>query len=364
MPQFLCVSLVLLGTWSGWACSNPADGTTLPEGPANVGLAEVASGLSMPLYLTAPPGDTDRLFIVEKGGTIRIVKAGSLLSAAFLDIGALVSTGSEQGLLGLAFDPDYGSNGRFFVHYTDQGGNTRVSTFVRSAGDPDLADPGSEQLVLSVDQPFANHNGGQLVFGPDGYLYLGLGDGGSGGDPQGRGQDLTDLLGSILRLDVRTATPYAIPADNPFAGRTDVRPEVWSYGLRNPWRFGFDRATGDLYVGDVGQNAWEEVDVSPATQGGGKALNFGWNIMEGKHCFGTNSCSQTGLDPSDPRVRSRPGLLDYRGATCTGGRRFRRFRGTISTATTVEDGSAAFVFRRGRRRTRPSGPRSRRAARF
>jgi glucose/arabinose dehydrogenase len=295
MRRFPLFSLVLFGAWSAWACSNPADGTTPPEDTANVGLVEVASGLSSPLYLTAPPGDADRLFIVEKGGTIRIVKGGSLLPTAFLDIRALVSTGSEQGLLGLAFDPDYATNGRFAVHYTDLAGNTRVSTFVPSAGDPDRADPGSEQLVLTADQPFDNHNGGQLVFGPDGYLYLGLGDGGSGGDPQGRGQDLTDLLGSILRLDVRTATPYAIPADNPFAGRTDARPEVWSYGLRNPWRFSFDRTTGDLYVGDVGQGAWEEVDVSPAAEGAGKAVNFGWNTMEGRHCFGTNNCDQTGL---------------------------------------------------------------------
>ncbi len=295
MRRFSCCSLILLGAWSGWACSNSTGSTTPPDGSANVGLAEVASGLSAPLYLTAPPGDTDRLFIVEKGGTIRIVKGGSLLSTAFLDISALVSTGSEQGLLGLAFDPDYATNGRFVVHYTDLTGNTRVSTFVRSATDPDLADPGTGQLVLAAEQPFSNHNGGQLVFGPDGYLYLGLGDGGSGGDPQGRGQDLTDLLGSILRLDVRTATPYAIPPNNPFAGRTDVRPEIWSYGLRNPWRFSFDRTTGDLYVGDVGQNAWEEVDVSPAAQGAGKAVNFGWNIMEGRHCFGASSCDQTGL---------------------------------------------------------------------
>jgi glucose/arabinose dehydrogenase len=295
MRRFACCSLVLLGVWSGWSCSNSANGTTPPDGAPNIGLAEVASGLSMPLYLTAPPGDTDRLFIVEKGGAIRIVKGGALLPTAFLDIHTLVSGGSEQGLLGLAFDPDYGTNGRFAVHYTDQAGNTRVSTFLRSAGDPDLADPGSEQLVLAAEQPFENHNGGQLVFGPDGYLYLGLGDGGSGGDPQGRGQDLTDLLGSILRLDVRTATPYAIPADNPFAGRTDVRPEVWSYGLRNPWRFSFDRATGDLYVGEVGQNTWEEVDVSPKADGAGKAINFGWNIMEGKHCYGANSCDRTGL---------------------------------------------------------------------
>ena len=285
---------VMCSAWL-WGCSDPVgSSTTPPTGQVSVGLVEVASGLSFPLYVTAPPGDTSRLFIVEKTGAIRIVKGGSLLPAAFLDIGPLVSGGSEQGLLGLAFDPEYAANGRFVVHYTDAAGNTRVSIFLRSSGDPDVADPGSEQIVLTTEQPFENHNGGQLLFGPDGYLYLGLGDGGSGGDPSGRGQDLTDLLGSILRLDVRT-TPYVIPPDNPFAGRSDVRPEIWSYGLRNPWRFSFDRATGDLYVGDVGQSAWEEVDVSPAAEGAGKATNFGWNIMEGKHCYAAPTCTQAGL---------------------------------------------------------------------
>ncbi len=294
-----------------WGCSDPAASSPpLPSGPASVGLLEVASGLSTPLYITAPPGDTARLFIVEKTGAIRIVKAGSLLPVPFLDIGTLVSSGSEQGLLGLAFDPDYATTGRFVVHYTDVAGNTRVSTFVRSSSDPDVADPASEQLVISAEQPFPNHNGGQLLFGPDGNLYLGLGDGGSGGDPLGRGQDLTDLLGSILRLDIRTA-PYVVPPDNPFAGRTDVRAEVWSYGLRNPWRFSFDRATGDLYIGDVGQSAWEEVDVSPAADGAGKATNFGWSIMEGKHCYAASSCDESGLALPVLGVRSRPGLFHH-----------------------------------------------------
>jgi glucose/arabinose dehydrogenase len=291
-------STIVVGIWSAacWACSDPASSSPpLPAGPVSVALLQVTSGLSTPLYVTAPPGDTARIFIVEKTGAIRIVKNGSLLPAPFLDIGSQVSGGGEQGLLGLAFDPAYVTNGRFVVHYTDAAGNTRVSTFTRSSGDPDLADPGSEQIILTAEQPFPNHNGGQLLFGPDGNLYLGLGDGGAEGDPQGRGQDLTDLLGSILRLDIRTTSPYAIPADNPFAGRLDARPEIWSYGLRNPWRFSFDRASGDLYIGDVGQSAWEEVDVSPASDGAGKATNFGWNIMEGKHCYAKASCDQTGL---------------------------------------------------------------------
>ena len=289
--------MFVFGIWSAvtWACSDSVESSpALPSGPASVGVVEVVSGLSQPLYVTAPPGDTARLFIVEKTGAIRIVKSGALLPPAFLDISTLVSGGSEQGLLGLAFHPDYATNGRFFVHYTDVAGNTRVSAFTRSSTDPDLADPASEQLVIATEQPFPNHNGGQLLFGPDGDLYLGLGDGGSGGDPQGRGQDLTDLLGSILRLDVESA-PYVVLNDNPFAGRSDARPEIWSYGLRNPWRFSFDRSTGDLYIGDVGQSAWEEVDVSPAPDGAGKGSNFGWNLMEGKHCYATSTCDQSGL---------------------------------------------------------------------
>lgn len=277
------------------ACGSDSTAPSLPEGTVGVRLEAVATGVGYPLYVTAAPGDSSRIFIVDKGGTIRIVKDGALLPAPFLDMTSLVSTGGEQGLLGLAFDPGYATNGRFVVHYTDTGGNTRVSTFARSGADPDLADPASEQVVLTAEQPFGNHNGGQLLFGPDGLLYLGLGDGGSGGDPDGRGQDLTDLLGSILRLDLRATSPYTIPAENPFAGTPEARPEIWSYGLRNPWRFSFDRATGDLYIGDVGQNQWEEVDVSPAAEGGGRGVNFGWNIMEGLHCYASASCEQSGL---------------------------------------------------------------------
>jgi glucose/arabinose dehydrogenase len=194
----------------------------------------------------------------------------------------------------LAFDPDYASTGHFVVHYTDTNGDTHLSQFTVSS-DPDVADPASEQVILTADQPYNNHNGGQVLFGPDGMLYLGLGDGGSEGDPQGRGQDLSDLLGSILRLDVRSTSPYAVPPDNPFVGQAGVQPEVWSYGLRNPWRFSFDRTTGDLYIGDVGQDSFEEVDVAPAAAGSGKGLNFGWNIMEGTHCYNASTCNQSGL---------------------------------------------------------------------
>ncbi|HEU5305070.1 MAG TPA: PQQ-dependent sugar dehydrogenase, partial [Gemmatimonadales bacterium] len=185
------------------------------------------------------------------------------------------------------------SNGRFIVHYTDAAGDTRLSSFQVSS-DPDVADGASEQVILSADQPYSNHNGGQVVFGPDGFLYLGLGDGGSGGDPEGRGQDLSDLLGALLRIDVESGSPYAIPSDNPFIGVSGASPEVWSYGLRNPWRFSFDRATGDLYVADVGQNRFEEINVSPAIDGAGKGLNYGWSLMEGAHCF-TSGCDPSGL---------------------------------------------------------------------
>ena len=261
-----------------------------PAGTVPVGLQDIASGLSVPLYLTAPAGDPTRLFIVEKGGAIRVVKDGALLPTPFLDLTGRVSTGGEQGLFGLAFDPAYADNGRFVVHYTDVGGNTVVALFRVSADDADRADPASETIVLTAEQPFSNHNGGQILFGPDGMLYIGLGDGGGSGDPGGRGQALTDLLGSILRVDVRTGTGYTVPPDNPFLGRADANPEIWSFGLRNPWRFTFDPATGDLYIADVGQNAWEEVDVVPAAAGAGRGANFGWNVTEGRHCFAQANC--------------------------------------------------------------------------
>jgi hypothetical protein len=293
------------------ACSE--DGLAGPPIGTGARLEQVAAGLSSPLYLTAPPADA-RLFIVEKTGGIRIVKEGALLEAPFLDLSAKVSTGSEQGLLGMAFDPEYATNGRFVVHYTDLAGNTVLSRLQVSA-DPDRADPASEQLILTVAQPAPNHNGGQVAFGPDGFLYLGLGDG--GGDPQNRGQDLSDLLGSILRIDVRAGDPYVVPADNPFMESPAARAEIWSYGLRNPWRFSFDRANGDLYIADVGESQREEVDVSTAADGGGRAENYGWSVMEGSRCFRGPGCDQTGL--------TLP-LLEYthqEGCSITGGYVYR-----------------------------------------
>ena len=286
------LAVVLVALLAAAACGS-GGATAPPEGTVPVGLQEVASGLSFPVYLTAPPGDASRLFIVEKTGAIRIVKAGALLATPFLDLTGRVGTASEQGLLCLAFDPGYATNGRFVVHYTDVSGNTVVSAFRVATDDPDRADPTSESVLLTVQQPAPNHNGGQILFGSDGMLYVGLGDGGGSGDPEGTGQSLTDLLGDILRLDVSAGAGYTVPPDNPFAGRTDARPELWSIGLRNPWRFTFDPATGDLYVADVGESAWEEVDVVTAAQGAGRGANFGWSAMEGRHCFGGGGC-----DPS------------------------------------------------------------------
>jgi glucose/arabinose dehydrogenase len=264
-----------------------------PPGSATPGLQQIAAGLAFPLYLTSPVGD-NRLFIVQKGGAIRIIKEGALLTQPFLDLSGRVSEGDEEGLLGLAFPPDYKSTGRFFVHYTDLVSDTHVSLF-RVSDDPDRADPASELVLLTVEKPGRSHNGGQLQFGPDGQLYVGLGDGGSrNGQDDGRGQSLDDLLASILRIDVSSGTGYSVPPDNPFVGTAGARGEIWSYGLRNPWRFSFDRANGDLYIADVGEGHWEEVNRGTASEGAGRGSNYGWSRMEGRECL-VNGCDQTGL---------------------------------------------------------------------
>ena len=241
--------------------------------------------------MTAPPGDTQRLFVVEQSGAIRIIDQGVVQGTAFLTIPSLSSVG-EQGLLSVAFHPLYNANGLFYVYYTDASGDTRVERYSVST-DPNVADASSASLVLAVGQPAGNHNGGLLKFGPDGYLYIGLGDGGGSNDQFQNGQDSTTLLGSLLRIDVDGGTPYAIPPDNPFVGDPDARPEIWAYGLRNPWRYSFDRSTGDLFIADVGQGSWEEINRRPASSTGRE--NYGWNVMEGAHCFQSGSCDQTGL---------------------------------------------------------------------
>ena len=246
----------------------------------NVHLDPVMSGLGTPVAMSHTR-DT-RLFVVMQTGQIVIWDGTRRLSPPFLDIGSLVRSGGEQGLLGLAFHPLYHRNGFFFVNYTNLAGDTVIARYTVSATDPNRADPASARVILEVDQPFANHNGGQLEFGPDGYLYIGLGDGGSQNDPNNRAQNLGDLLGKILRIDVDRGNPYAIPPGNPFVNVSGARGEVWAYGLRNPWRFSFDSLTGDLWIADVGQGTREEIDFQPAASIGGE--NYGWRLMEGSLC--------------------------------------------------------------------------------
>ncbi len=251
-------------------------------------------GLSNPLDFQVPAGERARAFVVEQGGRIRVVRGGTLVAAPFLDIAARISAGGERGLLGLAFHPRYSENGRFYVNYTDRSGDTHISEFRASPPSADAVDPGTERELLFVRQPFANHNGGGLAFGNDGMLYAGLGDGGSGGDPLGNGQSLSTPLGKLLRMNVDAGTPFAVPSDNPFVARAGAFGAIWAYGLRNPWRFAFDRVTGDLFIADVGQNAVEEVDFAAAPRRGGE--NYGWNVMEGSRCYQPASgCNQTGL---------------------------------------------------------------------
>jgi glucose/arabinose dehydrogenase len=286
--QAVAIGLLLLASQANPQAGAPPAGDAGPaavaQPPADVQITvrwEVASDFVQPLQVTHAGDGSNRLFVVEQPGRIFIVEGSSVLPTPFLDIRSLVETaGSERGLLGLAFHPDYASNGLFYVDYTRAGDGATVIARYSVSSDPDVADPASATVLLTVAQPYANHNGGQIAFGPDGYLYASLGDGGSAGDPLDSGQDVTTLLGSILRLDVDGGAPYAIPPDNPFVGTTG-QDEIWDWGLRNPWRFSFDRLTGDLYIGDVGQALWEEIDFHAAGAPGG--LNFGWNCKEGTH---------------------------------------------------------------------------------
>ena len=266
--------------------------------------------LEQPLALAVRPGDPG-LYVAQKTGRVIAVRNGRVDPSPVLDLSEQVSLGSEQGLLGLAFSP---SGQHLYVNFTDTNGDTRVAGYAMRKG---RADPATRRDVLLVDQPYSNHNGGNLVFGPDGYLYIGLGDGGSGGDPHGNGQSLTTLLGKMLRVDPRPSgeRPYAIPRDNPFVDRPGARPEIWAYGLRNPWRYSFDRETGDLWIGDVGQSGWEEVDFQSSGSSGGE--NHGWNLMEGDHRY-------AGDDPPAEAVRP---VFEYShdggGCTVTGGYVYR-----------------------------------------
>jgi glucose/arabinose dehydrogenase len=318
--MILAIGLGLTGWLLLWfGASRPTTVTaqgniTWPE----ISLSLHVSGLDQAVHITHAGDGTGRLFVVERSGLIRIVKGGALLGTPFLDIADRVGDqNGEQGLLSVAFPPDYANQGVFYVYYTDNSGDSMVARY-QVTSDPDIADPGSKETILTIEQPYANHNGGQLAFGPnDGYLYIATGDGGSGGDPENNAQNPASLLGKLLRIDVEPTQaisanhtlylplvfygqgltddqlPYRIPSDNPYTQTTGYRGEIWALGLRNPWRFSFDRGTGDLYIGDVGQNSYEEVDYQPASSSGGE--NYGWRIMEGFHCYNAGSCDTTGL---------------------------------------------------------------------
>ena len=265
------------------------------DSPRQIELQRIVGLGTQITYLTHAGDGTGRIFILERRGKIRILGDGEILEEPFLDISEWVDSASmEQGLLGLAFDPEYALNGEFYVNYTTTNPNddTIVARF-KVSSDPNIADPASQQVVLHIPQPANNHNGGQILFDPSGYLMIGMGDGGRGNDPWENAENLNSLLGKILRLDVRGEDTYQIPLDNPFRDRSGVRPEVWAYGLRNPWRFSFDRDTGDLFIGDVGQNKWEEINLIAA--GSEPGQNLGWNTLEGTHCFDpAEGCDRAG----------------------------------------------------------------------
>lgn len=277
--------------------------------PDDLALVPYISGLNSPVAVRNAGDGSGRLFIVEQAGIIRIWDGLALVPTPFLNITGIVESGGEQGLLGLAFHPDYQNNGYFYVNYTYDPGpgldRTRIARYSVSAGNPDVADT-TETILMEIEQDFSNHNGGDIHFGPDGYLYIGMGDGGSGGDPNDRAQDRTLLLGKMLRIDVDGTTRgvitgcgleanYGIPADNPFVGDGNACDEIWAYGMRNPWRFSFDRSTGALFIGDVGQNAWEEIDLQPAASPGGE--NYGWRCYEGTHEYNLTDCVGPFVDP-------------------------------------------------------------------
>jgi glucose/arabinose dehydrogenase len=301
--------------------------STLVTAVTNITLVPIITdGLTGTVYLTHA-GD-DRLFVVEKQGRIRIIQDGALLPEPFLDISERVdSDASERGLLSLAFHPDYAAgNGSFFVNYTDNNGDTVISRFQVTA-DANVADAASETMLLTIPQPFPNHNGGQVKFGPDGYLYVGMGDGGAAADPQGNGQNPQTLLGAMLRLDVNGSSAdanYAVPADNPFVN-SEGRNEIWATGVRNPWRFSFDRLTGDLFIADVGQNAWEEISLQPANSTGGE--NYGWDILEGTHCFSDDNCDSSGTVLPIHEYRHENGRCSITGGYVYRGQQFPALTG-------------------------------------
>lgn len=300
LPRVIAL-LALLGlAATGLSGCGDKNGNEMPQSlptATDLTLQLLTANLVSPVFMTAAPNDATRLFIVEQRGTIRIfdVAGGSVLPTSFLNIGGLIVSGGEQGLLGMAFDPSYGTNGQVYVFYTNKNFDVVIAQYRRSSTDPNLADPNSATILQTIPHPnFANHNGGMLAFGPDGCLYAGVGDGGSGGDPNNNGQSIATKLGKLLRLDPSTGGACTSGGINPFVLLGGL-PEIWSRGLRNPWRFSFDRVTNDLYIADVGQDEREEINVSLAPNAG-RALNYGWRLMEGFLCFNpSTNCNQGGL---------------------------------------------------------------------
>lgn len=323
MNRTLCTFATLALVLGLFACGGGGGSATPPvETPPDdltLSLTPIATQIANPTTITHAGDGSNRIFLVQQAGQIRILDHGNLLAEPFLDISDRLISGGERGLLGLAFPPDFADKGYFYLNYTHSvDGATVVSRFFVSADNPNLADANSEQIVLEVDQPLANHNGGQLAFGPDGYLYIGLGDGGSANDPQGNSQNPATLLGKLLRLDVEAGvTPYRIPDDNPFVNVSGTLDEIWASGLRNPWRFSFDRLSGDLYIADVGQNRWEEINFQPAGAGGG--ANYGWNFLEGPDCL-----SSAGGCVEPPDYAAPVAVYDHDlGCSVTGGYVYR-----------------------------------------
>ncbi|MGH7231902.1 MAG: PQQ-dependent sugar dehydrogenase [Nitrospiraceae bacterium] len=317
MIKFL---LILVG---GYALTAPLGVMAVEDLPSIALEPLITKGLSDPVYLTEPPDKSGRLFVIEQRGRIRIVRNGKLVERPFLDIAERVyySGGGEQGLLGMAFHPKYGQNGRYIVNYTREPDYATVIAEYHVSEDANVSKT-TEKILLVIPQPYTNHNGGMVEFGPDGFLYIGMGDGGSGGDPENRGQNRHELLGKMLRIDVDRGAPYASPPDNPFAAGGG-RPEIFAYGLRNPWRFSFDRETHELWAGDVGQKGWEEVDI--IRRGG----NYGWRMMEGNHCFlPKTGCTMEGLLPPIAEYKNGGDRCSVTGGYVYRGSRLQNLRGT------------------------------------
>lgn len=322
--KLFMLTIMLLGIFSvpQKTQAYPPEARMMAANQIYLGFEQIASGLSQPVDITHAGDNSQNIYIVLLGGRIVIYNGSQILPTPFLDITSLVTSGGERGLLGLAFHPDYENNGYFYLNYT-RTFNGQLQTVIaryQVSANPNIADGSSASILLTIDQDSSNHNGGQIHFGPDGYLYIGMGDGGGSGDPNNRAQNPNSLLGKMLRIDVDGTFPYAIPADNPFIQNGSVRDEIWAFGLRNPWRFSFDRDTGDLFIADVGQNQWEEVNFQPAASTGGE--NYGWSCFEGSHIYNaTRDCDDYGT-PTSPVIEYAHNQ-DNNGCSITGGYVYR-----------------------------------------